>query len=62
MESISIRAYNGTLQKGEGDCDRDRDCAKGLKNVHMVECKYLELEIQEPLNGRDFCYDLMITC
>ena len=51
------QAYNGTLQKGEGDCDRDRDCAKGLK------CAHDRMQIPGVRNtgaikwGRDFCYD-----
>ena len=45
------------LQKGEGDCDSDRDCAPGLK------CAHDKMKIPGVRNtgaikwGRDFCYD-----
>ena len=51
------QAYNGTLQKGEGDCDSDRDCARGLR------CAHDRMRIPGVRNtgaikwGRDFCYD-----
>ena len=52
------QAYGrGGLQKGEGDCDSDRDCAPGLK------CAHDKMNIPGVRNtgaikwGRDFCYD-----
>lgn len=52
-----IQARRRGLQKGQGDCDNDRDCGPGLK------CAHDKSQIPGIRNtglirgGRDFCYD-----
>ena len=51
------RNARGRIKAGEGDCDRDSDCATGLK------CGQNKTKLQGVYNtgamrgGRDFCYD-----
>ena len=53
MEPFS--AYNGTLQL-EGDCDSDRDCARGLRCQQRMRIPGVR-NTGAIKWGRDFCYD-----
>ena len=50
------KAKRGVLQKGEGDCDSDRDCAGNLRCYHDRIAPGLK-NTGAWRYGRDFCYD-----
>ena len=47
----------GGLQKGEGDCDSDTDCAEGLKCLHDQTSIPGVISNGVVVSQRDFCYD-----
>ena len=57
LDGVHLRLIMEHCKKGEGDCDSDRDCARGLR------CAHDRMRIPGVRNtgaikwGRDFCYD-----
>ena len=53
---VQARGRRG-LQKGQGDCDNDRDCGPGLKCAHDKSQISGIRNTGAIRGGRDFCYD-----